>query len=198
MKSPDAIRRLVKSFSRLPGIGEKTATRLAYFMINAPDSISEELASAILDVQSEIKLCDQCCGFTDSDTCKMCTDDTRDNSIICVVDSVQGQLAIESTGEYRGRYHVLHGVLSPLDGIGPEELRIGSLIKRLKSSVEEIMIAITPTVEGEATAIYLQRICAPLGLRVTRLASGIPMGADLEFTDPLTLSRAIEGRTVFN
>ena len=198
MKSPDAIRRLVKSFSRLPGIGEKTATRLAYFMINAPDSISEELASAILDVQSEIKLCDQCCSFTDSDTCKMCTDDTRDNSIICVVDSVQGQLAIESTGEYRGRYHVLHGVLSPLDGIGPEELRIGSLIKRLKSSVEEIMIAITPTVEGEATAIYLQRICAPLGLRVTRLASGIPMGADLEFTDPLTLSRAIEGRTVFN
>jgi recombination protein RecR len=198
MKSPDAIRRLVKSFSRLPGIGEKTATRLAYFMINAPGSLSEELAGAILEVQSEIKLCDQCCSFTDSDICKTCTDETRDSSIICVVDSVQGQLAIESTGEYRGRYHVLHGVLSPLDGIGPEELRIGSLIKRLKSSVEELMIAVTPTVEGEATAIYLQRICAPLGLRVTRLASGIPMGADLEFTDPLTLSRAIEGRTVFN
>lgn len=198
MKSPDAIRRLVKSFSRLPGIGEKTATRLAYFMINAPHSISEELAGSILEVQNEIKLCEQCCTFTDSDICQTCTDDTRDQSIICVVDSVQGQLAIESTGEYRGLYHVLHGVLSPLDGIGPEELRIGSLIKRLKSSVEELMIAVTPTVEGEATAIYLQRICAPLGLRVTRLASGIPMGADLEFTDPLTLSRAIEGRTVFN
>jgi recombination protein RecR len=198
MKSPDAIRRLVKSFSRLPGIGEKTATRLAYFMINAPDALSEELASSILDVQRDIRLCDQCCSFTDADTCKTCSDDTRDNSIICVVDSVQGQLAIESTGEYHGRYHVLHGVLSPLDGIGPEELRIGSLIKRLKYSVEELLIAVTPTVEGEATAIYLQRVCAPLGLRVTRLASGIPMGADLEFTDPLTLSRAIEGRTVFN
>lgn len=198
MKSPDAIRRLVKSFSRLPGIGEKTATRLAYFMINAPDALSEELASSILDVQRDIRLCDQCCSFTDADTCKTCSDDTRDNSIICVVDSVQGQLAIESTGEYHGRYHVLHGVLSPLDGIGPEELRIGSLIKRLKYSVEELLIAVTPTVEGEATAIYLQRVCAPLGLRVTRLASGIPMGADLEFTDPLTLTRAIEGRTVFN
>jgi recombination protein RecR len=198
MKSPDAIRRLVKSFSRLPGIGEKTATRLAYFMINAPDALSEELASSILDVQRDIRLCDQCCSFTDADTCKTCSDDTRDNSIICVVDSVQGQLAIESTGEYHGRYHVLHGVLSPLDGIGPEELRIGSLIKRLKYSVEELLIAVTPTVEGEATAIYLQRVCAPLGLRVTRLASGIPMGADLEFTDQLTLTRAIEGRTVFN
>jgi len=198
MKSPDAIRRLVKAFSRLPGIGEKTATRLAYFMINAPDVLSEELAGSLLDVQRDIRLCDQCCSFTDTETCRTCSDDTRDRSIICVVDSVQGQLAIEATGEYRGGYHVLHGVLSPLDGIGPEELRIGSLIKRLKYSVEELIIAVTPTVEGEATAIYLQRICAPLGLRVTRLASGIPMGADLEFTDPLTLSRAIEGRTVFN
>lgn len=198
MKSPDAIRRLVKSLSRLPGIGEKTATRLAYFLINAPDTLSEDLAGSILEVQRDIRLCDQCCSFTDSETCKTCSDDTRDGSIICVVDSVQGQLAIEATGEYHGRYHVLHGVLSPLDGVGPEQLRIGSLIKRLKSSVEELMIAVTPTVEGEATAIYLQRICAPLGLRVTRLASGIPMGADLEFTDPLTLTRAIEGRTVFS
>ena len=198
MKSPDPIRRLVKSLSRLPGIGEKTATRLSYFLINAPDHISEELSQAIAEVQHEIRLCARCCSFTDTEICSTCSDDTRDKSIICVVDSVQGQLAIESTGEFKGQYHVLHGVLSPLDGIGPEELRINTLISRLTHSVDELMIAITPSVEGEATAIYLQRICAPLGLKVTRLASGIPMGADLEFTDPLTLTRAIEGRTIFN
>ena len=150
------------------------------------------------EVQHEIRLCARCCSFTDTEICSTCSDDTRDKSIICVVDSVQGQLAIESTGEFKGQYHVLHGVLSPLDGIGPEELRINTLISRLTHSVDELMIAITPSVEGEATAIYLQRICAPLGLKVTRLASGIPMGADLEFTDPLTLTRAIEGRTIFN
>ncbi len=195
MKSPDAIRQLVKAFSRLPGIGEKTAVRLAYFLINAPEHVSTELSEAIQIVQSEIRLCATCCTFTDQDRCAICTDTARDASIICVVDSVQGLRAIEATGDFSGRYHVLHGVLSPLDGIGPEELRIADLMKRLTDTVEELMIAVAPTVEGEATAIYLQRLCAPLGVTVTRLASGIPMGADLEFTDPMTLSRAIEGRT---
>lgn len=196
MKSPDAIRQLVKAFSRLPGIGEKTAVRLAYFVINAPDYVSEELAEALRSVQDKIGLCEVCCNFTDQTRCTICEDTTRDGSMICVVDSVQGLRAIEATGEFKGRYHVLHGVLSPLDGIGPEELRISDLMKRLTDAVEELMIAVAPTVEGEATAIYLQRLCAPLGIRVTRLASGIPMGADLEFTDPMTLSRAIEGRTL--
>lgn len=196
MKSPDAIRQLVKAFSRLPGIGEKTAVRLAYFLINAPEHVSAELSEAIQMVQSEIRLCATCCTFTDQDRCAICADTARDASIICVVDSVQGLRAIEATGDYSGRYHVLHGVLSPLDGIGPEELRIADLMKRLTDTVEELMIAVAPTVEGEATAIYLQRLCAPLGVKVTRLASGIPMGADLEYTDPMTLSRAIEGRTL--
>ena len=196
MKSPDAIRQLVKAFSRLPGIGEKTAVRLAYFLINAPEHVSGELAEALQTVKADIRLCKTCCTFTDKDECDICTDIGRDSSIICVVDSVQGLRAIESTGDFAGRYHVLHGVLSPLDGIGPEELRISDLMKRLTDQVEELIIAVAPTVEGEATAIYLQRLCAPLGVKVTRLASGIPMGADLEFTDPMTLSRAIEGRTL--
>ena len=196
MKSPDAIRQLVKAFSRLPGIGEKTAVRLAYFLINAPEHVSGELAEAIQTVQTEIRLCEVCCTFTDRAICEICSDPRRDGSMICVVDSVQALRAIEATGDFTGRYHVLHGVLSPLDGIGPEELRIADLMKRLTDTVEELMIAVAPTVEGEATAIYLQRLCAPLGVKVTRLASGIPMGADLEFTDPMTLSRAIEGRTL--
>lgn len=197
MKSPDAIRRLVKSLSRLPGIGEKTATRLAYFLVNAPAVVSEDLMESLAKVKQDIQLCELCCNFTDTQPCRICADPARDRTMICVVDSVQALRAIEATGEYRGHYHVLHGVLSPLDGIGPEELRIGALMRRLSDAVEEMIVAITPSVEGEATAIYLQRLCAPLGLRLTRLASGIPMGADLEYTDPLTLSRAIEGRTLF-
>lgn len=196
MKSPNAIRQLVKAFSRLPGIGEKTAMRLAYFMINAPEHVSSELADALRSVQDDIRLCERCCNFTDQLICEICADPSRDATLICVVDSVQGLRAIESTGDFRGQYHVLHGVLSPLDGIGPEELKVAELMRRLTDKVEELMVAVAPTVEGEATAIYLQRLCAPLGVKVTRLASGIPMGADLEFTDPMTLSRAIEGRTL--
>ena len=196
MKSPDAIRQLVKAFSRLPGIGEKTAMRLAYFMINAPEHVSSELVDALRSVQDDIRLCERCCNFTDQIICEICSDPSRDSALICVVDSVQGLRAIESTGDFRGLYHVLHGVLSPLDGIGPEELKVAELMRRLTDKVEELMVAVAPSVEGEATAIYLQRLCAPLGVKVTRLASGIPMGADLEFTDPMTLSRAIEGRTL--
>ena len=196
MKSPDAIRQLVKAFSRLPGIGEKTAMRLAYFMINAPEHVSSELVDALRSVQDDIRLCERCCNFTDQIICEICSDPSRDSTLICVVDSVQGLRAIESTGDFRGLYHVLHGVLSPLDGIGPEELKVAELMRRLTDKVEELMVAVAPSVEGEATAIYLQRLCAPLGVKVTRLASGIPMGADLEFTDPMTLSRAIEGRTL--
>lgn len=196
MRSPDAIRRLTKAFSRLPGIGEKTALRLSYFLISSSSSIADELQDALGVVKNEIRMC-SCCGvFTDQDLCRICDDQQREKSMICVVDSVQTMAAIESTEKFNGTYHVLHGVLSPLDGIGPEELRIDTLVRRLQIEVKELIVAVAHTLEGEATMVYLQRLCAPMGIRVTRLASGIPMGAELEYTDPMTLVRAFDNRTV--
>ncbi len=193
MSEADPIKRLVLAFSRLPGIGEKTATRLAFFTLNADESVSHDLAEALIEARQKVRLCSSCCTLTEQDPCRLCSDARRDESVICVVESVQSLFAIEATGEFRGRYHVLHGLLSPLDGVGPEQLHLKQLLPRLKT-VHEVIVATSPSVEGEATALYLQRLCAPFDVRVTRIASGVPMGSDLEYTDQVTLARALEGR----
>lgn len=193
----DPIQHLIHAFSRLPGVGQKTATRLAFFIMNAEDVVAQDLAEALIEVRDKISLCSICCNLTEVDPCRLCRDSARDDRVICVVESVPGLLAVEATGEFRGRYHVLHGVLAPLDGVGPEDLHIAELVRRLTSGVEELIIATNPSIEGEATAIYLQRVARPLGLKTTRIASGVPIGGDLEYADPVTLCRALEGRREF-
>lgn len=194
MSERDPIRRLVHAFARLPGIGEKSAARLTFFLLDADDAVARELYEAIAEVKDKIRLCSVCCNLTEQDPCRFCSDPRRDDRVLCVVESVPGLLAIERTGELRGRYHVLHGVLSPLDGIGPDDLHLRELVSRLRHGVEEVIVATNPSVEGEATALYIQRLCAPLGVRVTRIASGVPIGSDLEYADQVTLSRALAGR----
>jgi recombination protein RecR len=196
MKSPDSLRRLVHAFSRLPGIGEKTAQRLAFFILNAEEHVATDLAKALKEARQHIGFCEQCKNLTEEPICSICADTRRDDSLICVVESVPSLFAVEATGEYRGQYHVLHGVLSPLDGIGPEQLQLKSLLHRL-SAVDEVIVATNPSVEGEATALYIQRLCQPFGVKVTRIASGVPMGSDLEYADQVTLARALEGRRTF-
>jgi recombination protein RecR len=193
MSSADPIKRLVLAFSRLPGIGEKTATRLAFFTLNADESVPRELSEALVEAREKVRLCSSCCTLTEQDPCRICADTRRDTTTICVVESVQSLFAVENTGEFRGRYHVLHGLLSPLDGIGPDQLHLKQLLPRLQST-GELIVATSPSVEGEATALYLQRLCEPFDVRVTRIASGVPMGSDLEYTDQVTLARALEGR----
>ncbi len=193
MSNADPIRRLILAFSRLPGIGEKTATRLAFFILNNDEMIANDLAGALTEARSKVRLCETCCTLTEAPICKICSDARRDDRTICVVESVQSLFAVETTGEYRGRYHVLHGLLSPLDGIGPEQLHLQQLVARLNDT-DEIIVATSPSVEGEATALYLQRLCQPFGVKVTRIASGIPMGTELEYADHVTLARALESR----
>jgi recombination protein RecR len=188
----DPIGRLVEQLARLPGIGEKTAQRLAFHLLRAEPAYSRELAQAILDVKEKIRLCSQCCNLTEQDPCALCADAARNAHLICVVAHPPDLLAVERTG-YRGRYHVLHGVLSPLDGIGPDDLRIGELVKRVDSSVE-VILATSPNVEGEATALYIAKLLKPLGVRTTRIATGVPIGGELEYADQITLQRAIESR----
>ncbi len=190
----DPIRRLVLAFSRLPGIGEKTATRLTFYVLNAPDDVARELSSALGDIRDRVRFCSVCCNLTEADPCRLCADPRRDDRVVCVVESVPSLLAVERTGEFRGRYHVLHGVLSPLDGIGPEALHLKELVSRVAQGVEEIIVATNPSVEGEATALYIQRLMRPLGVKVTRIASGVAVGSDLEYADQVTLSRALAGR----
>jgi recombination protein RecR len=193
--SNDPIQRLVQRLSRLPGIGEKTATRFAFHILRAPESWARELAQAILDVREKIRLCSRCCNLTEDDPCALCDDARRDDTLVCVVAQPTDLLAIERSASYRGRYHVLHGVLSPLDGVGPDDLRIRELLDRLPGSrVAEVILATSPSVEGESTAMYLARLLKPLGLRVSRIASGVPIGGELEFVDQVTLGRALEGR----
>jgi len=194
MQQPDPIKRLIHAFSRLPGIGEKTATRLAFFVLDADEFVPRELAESLIEATSKVSLCSVCCNLTESDPCHICADTRRDASLICVVESVPSLMAIERTGEYRGLYHVTHGVFSPLEGIGPDELHLGELVNRLRGEVQEIIVATNPSVEGEATALYIQRLCRPLGVKVSRIASGVPIGSDLEYADQVTLARALEGR----
>lgn len=186
--------RLVALLSKLPGVGEKTALRLAFHIIKTP-SYAAELASALAEVSEGVRLCTTCCNLTEDGPCAICRGNSRDSSLICVVESVQDLLAIEKTGEYRGLYHVLHGVLSPLDGIGPEELRIEPLLGRLRSGeVREVILATNPDVEGEATSLYLHRLIGPLGVTVSRIAQGVPTGGDIEYADQVTLGRAMAAR----
>ena len=191
----DPIQRLILRLARLPGIGEKTATRLAFHILRAPEGQARELAQAIVEVREKIRLCSVCCTLTEDDPCAVCADARRDVSLLCVVAQPTDLLAVERSGHYRGRYHVLHGVLSPLDGVGPDDLRIGELVRRLDADgPREVIIATSPNVEGEATAMYLARLIKPLGVRVTRIASGVPIGGELEYVDQVTLTRALEGR----
>lgn len=186
---------LIAQFERLPGIGRKTAQRLAYSILEQPPERAEKFAEALVNARRKIHFCKVCQALTDMDTCAICADTGRDHSVICVVAEPKDVIAFERTREYNGTYHVLHGVISPLDGIGPEQLRIKELMARLSDSgVTEIIMATNPTVEGEATASYLSRLIKPLGIKVTRLAYGIPVGGDLEYADEYTLARALEGR----
>ena len=193
--SADPIARLTILFARLPGVGEKTAQRLAFHVLKSPPEYAQDLAAALLALRLEVRLCSLCCNLTAQDPCPVCKDPQRDGRILCVVESVPDLLAVERTREFRGRYHVLHGALSPLDGIGPDQLKIKELLPRISAeSVEEVIVATDPTVEGEATALYLTRLLKPLGVRVTRIAQGVPMGGDLEYADQVTLARALQGR----
>jgi recombination protein RecR len=196
--TPDALNRLVAQLSKLPGIGEKTAQRLAFHLLRAPPDFARGIAAALLEVVDKVRLCPRCFSLTDGPAdaaCRFCTDARRDDKVLCVVEGIADELAIERTREFRGRYHVLHGVLSPLEGVGPDQLRIRELLLRLESgSVDEVIVATNPDVEGEATALYLVRLLRPMGIKVTRLAQGIPMGGDLEYADQATLARALAAR----
>lgn len=189
------LNRLIQQFAKLPGIGKKTAGRLAFSILTQPEDVAKEFADALLEARQKIHLCPVCQCLTELDVCPVCSEESRNRSVICVVEDSKDVMAIERTHEYRGLYHVLHGVLSPLDSIGPEQLKIKELLTRLADpEVKEVILATNPTVEGEATAGYLARLIKPMGLKVSRLAFGIPIGGDLEYADEVTLSRALEGR----
>ncbi len=189
------VARLIEEFHKLPGIGPKSAQRLTYYLLRMPAAEARALAQAIVEVKEKITFCSTCENVTDIDPCRICANGQRDRSIICVVEEPLDILALERTQSYRGLYHVLHGAISPMDGIGPEDLKVGELLGRLKSNeVQEVILATNPNLEGEATAMYLGRLLRPLGLKVTRLARGLPMGGDLEYADDVTLTRALEGR----
>ncbi len=191
---PEALQQLIQAFNRLPGIGKKTATRLAFHILKSNREQALELARAIQRVKTEIRQCSICFNITESDPCPICQDPLRDKSVICVVESPEDVLLIERTNEFKGLYHVLGGVLSPLDGVGPEDLRIKELLNRLTPEIKEVILALNPSTEGEATAIYLARLIKPLNIKITRLARGVPLGSSLEFVDELTLSRALQSR----
>jgi recombination protein RecR len=192
----DPIRRLVQELARLPGIGEKTATRLAFHLIRTNRQHVKDLAQALLDITEKIRLCSVCMTMTESDPCAMCADPRRDNDMICVVATPSDLMAIDRGGHFRGRYHVLHGLLSPLEGIGPDDLRIAELIRRVGTQgvVKEVIIATSPSVDGEATAMYIARVLKPLGVQVSRIATGLPVGGELEYSDQATIARALAGR----
>ncbi|MBL7119160.1 MAG: recombination protein RecR [Dehalococcoidia bacterium] len=187
--------RLIEELHKLPGIGPKNAQRLAYFLLHAPEEQARDLAEAIVAVKEKIVFCSICQNITEAAPCPICRDDERDHTKICVVEKPMDILPLERTRGYNGLYHVLHGVISPMEGVGPENLRIGELLARLQGeSVREVILATNPNLEGEATAMYLQRLIVPLGIKVTRLARGLPFGSDLEYADEVTLTRALEGR----
>jgi recombination protein RecR len=190
----DPIRRLVQELSRLPGIGEKTATRLAFHLVRGNRQHVLDLAQALVDVTDKIRLCSSCMNMTEHDPCSLCSDPRRDADTICVVATPSDLVAIDRGGHFRGRYHVLHGLLSPLEGIGPDDLRVAELVRRLGDHVREVIIATSPSVDGEATAMYVARVVKPLGVRVTRIATGLPVGGELEYSDQATIARALAAR----
>lgn len=191
------LQNLIDQFERMPGIGHKTAQRLAFYILSLDESEARAFAQSITDAQTKIKQCSICCNLADDELCPICKSTTRDKSVICVVEDPRDVAAIERTHEYNGTYHVLHGAISPMDNIGPDQIRIKELIARLSDdTVEEVIMATNPTVEGEATAMYISRLLKPMGITVSRLAYGVPVGADLEYADEVTLSRALEGRSL--
>ena len=195
MYHPASVGRLIDAFQRLPGIGPKTAQRLTFFLLKQPADTARELADALVDLRARVLNCTRCFNVTDDDPCRICRDPARDRSLLCVVEEPNDLLAMERTGEYRGTYHVLLGALSPLDGIGPDELKVRELLARVDAGrVREVILATNPNVEGDATAIYLAKLLRPLGLSVTRIARGLPVGGDIEYADEVTLTRALEGR----
>ncbi len=189
------IEKLIESFEKLPSIGHKTATRLAFHVLNLDQEGVNEFINSIIEAKKNLKYCSKCFNITDTDPCPICSSPKRDQSIICVVEDVRDVVAMEKTHEFKGVYHVLHGSISPMNGIGPEDIKIKELLERLRDTdVKEIILATNPRVEGEATAIYLSKLIKPIGIKVTRIAHGIPVGGDLEYTDEITLSKALEGR----
>ena len=194
----DPINRLIKNLARLPGVGEKTASRLALYILRCSREETLDLARSIVAVKDKITMCKVCCNLTEEDPCKICSSGRRERDIVCVVEEPGDLIALETGGEFRGLYHVLHGVISPLDGINPDDIRIQELLNRLKNGqVKEVILATNPTTNGNATALYLSNLIKPLGVRVTRIAQGIPIGGDIEYTDEVTLKKALEGRRNF-
>ena len=194
----DSVSKLIQELSRLPGIGPKSAQRLTYYLLRTPDEQAKTLAEAILSLRQKTRLCSSCFNITDSDLCPICHSDERDKDKICIVEQPQDILALEHIGVYKGLYHVLHGAISPTEGIGTDDIRIKEILGRLKvSQVDEVIIATNPTLEGETTAMYLNKLISPLGIKVTRLAMGLPFGTELEYADDVTLTRALEGRQEF-
>jgi recombination protein RecR len=192
---PDPISRLIESLSKLPGIGEKNATRLAFHLLRSPKEFAEDIAKAIVDAKTKVSICPICFSFMAGDNCSICTDQKRDKSVICVVEEPFDLLAIERSREHRGQYHVLNGVISPIEGVGPDDLKIKELIDRLKTEpITEVIIATNPSVEGEATALYLAKIIKPIGIEITRIAYGIPVGGDIGYVDEITLGKALKDR----
>ncbi len=193
--TPEPVTKLIEAFSQLPGIGPKTASRLTFYLLRRPAEQALALADAVKELKQKVVFCTECFNITEASPCGVCRDEGRDRTTICVVEEPLDVLAIDRTGEYRGLYHVLHGALSPVEGIGPDELRINELVARVKAgAVREVLLATNPNLEGEATAMYIARLLQPLQVRVTRLARGLPVGGDLEYADAITLSRALQGR----
>ena len=194
MSLPDPLMRLIEEFQRLPGIGPKGAQRLAFHVLKTPREQTDALVSALREVKERVTYCSICNNITDVDPCGFCSGDTRDPSVICVVEEPQNVAAVEKTREFKGVYHVLMGAISPLQGIGPDDLKIKGLLGRIGAGVDEVILATNPNVEGEATAIYLARLLKPLGVKVTRIAMGVPVGSDLEYADEVTMHKSMEGR----
>lgn len=191
---PVAIEKLIEEFAKLPGIGYKTAQRLTLHVLNLPREEVDEFAKALIKARGTIKYCSVCGNYTDTDPCAICSNPNRDNSIICVVEQPKDIMSVEKIREYNGVYHVLHGVISPMSGKGPDDINLKGLIRRINGTIKEVIVATNPNVEGEATAMYISKILKPLGVKVTRIAHGVPVGGDLEYADEVTLSKALEGR----
>jgi recombination protein RecR len=194
INTSDTIEQIVQEFSKLPSIGRKTAHRIAMYLAKCPKKDVINFSEALVNLTQKIKLCSVCCNITETDPCPICTSDKRNKKIICVVEEPTDLYAIEKTNEFKGMYHVLHGIISPLDGIGPEDVKIKEFITRLRNDFEEVILALNPSVEGEYTITYLSRLVKPLNIKISRIARGIPVGTDLEFADEITLTKAMEGR----
>ena len=188
------LNRVTRELSRLPGIGSKSASRIAFYLLKLDKTEVENIASSLIDLKNNIRTCMECGGISDTDICSLCSDSGRDRGIVCVVEEARDILNIEASGEFNGLYHVLAGLISPLDGIGPEDLNIGSLVKKCGSGLNEVILALNPTIEGDATALYIASLISPLGVNVTRIAHGLPVGCDLDYVDSATIAKSIQGR----